>query len=128
MKLGAWFMSLWFKSFLVLKSLLFVLFCIFATAQEPCQFSFVKVMWNRNSTYFWSSEILLKFWDFCLMFCMWPLNIPSNKCYITTWGQEWLLPWFLRWLPLRPSMRATESNTPWEIGLKLSHEDNLKYV
>ena len=59
-------------------------------------FSFVKVMQTLNFTKFWNPEIFLKFWDFLLILCMWPLNIPSNKCYIATWGQKWPLPWFLR--------------------------------
>ena len=59
-------------------------------------FSFVKVRWIPNFAKFWNTEILLKFWDFWLIFCMWPLNILNNKCYIATWGQKWLLPWFLR--------------------------------
>ena len=57
---------------------------------------FVKVMRNLNFTKFWNPEILPKCWDFWLIFCFCPLNIPSNKCYITTWSQKWLLPWFLR--------------------------------
>ena len=31
-----------------------------------------------------------------ILFCMWSLNISSNKCSIATLGQKWLLPWFLR--------------------------------
>ena len=45
---------------------------------------------------FWNPEIILKFWDFSPNFCMWPLNMQTNKCYIATWGQRWLLPWYLR--------------------------------
>ena len=37
---------------------------------------------------------MLKFWDFGPNFCMWPINIQTNKCYIATWGQRWLLPWY----------------------------------
>ena len=67
-------------------------------------FSFVGVMCAK----FWNPEILLTFWDFWLIFCMWPLNIPINKCYIAIWGQKWLLPWFLRgglWGPPHGSHR-----------------------
>ena len=70
----------------------------------------------------WNPEILLKFWDFWLIFCMWPLKILRNKCYITTWGQKWLLPWFLRGGLWGPPMGATESNTPWEVGLRIKKQ------
>ena len=59
-------------------------------------FSPVNVMWNLNFTKFLNPEISLKFWDFGPKFCMWPLNIQTNKWYIATWGQRWLLPWYLR--------------------------------
>ena len=59
-------------------------------------FLFIKVMQSINFAKFWNPEILLKFWDFWLSFCMWPLIILSNTCYIATWGQKWLPPWFLR--------------------------------
>ena len=59
-------------------------------------FSLVNVMQNLNFTKYWNPEISLKFWDFGPKFCMWPLNIQTNKCYIATWGQRWLLPWYLR--------------------------------
>ena len=72
-------------------------------------FSFVKVVQNFHFTQFWNPEILLKFLDFWLIFCMWPLKILSNKCYIATWGQNWLLPWFLG---------ATEFDISWEVGLR----------
>ena len=39
-------------------------------------FSFVKVMQNLNIAKFWNPEILLKYRDFWLILCMWPLNIP----------------------------------------------------
>ena len=45
---------------------------------------------------FWNLGIVIQYWDFWLIFCMWPLNTLSNKCYIATWGQKWFLPWFLR--------------------------------
>ena len=59
-------------------------------------FSLVNVMRNLNLKIFSNPEISLKCWDFGPNFCMWSLNIPKNKCYIATWGQKWLLPWFLR--------------------------------
>ena len=65
------------------------LFCL----SRRCEISILK--------FFWNPEILLKFWDFWLIFCMWPLKILINKCYIATLGQKWLLPWFLRAGPLR---------------------------
>ena len=63
---------------------------------EPCIFKIKWVMSIFCLSRWCKTSILLKFWDFWLMFCMWPLSIPSNKCYLTTWGQKWLLPWFLR--------------------------------
>ena len=45
-------------------------------------FSLVNVMRNLNFTKYWNPEISLKFWDFGPKFCMWPLNIQTNKCYI----------------------------------------------
>ena len=54
-------------------------------------FLLVNVIRNFNFTKFWNSEISLKFWDFGPNFCMWPLNVQTNKCYIATWGQRWLL-------------------------------------
>ena len=51
-------------------------------------FSLVNVMRNLNLTIFSNPEISLKFWDFGLNFCMWPLNIQTNKCYIATWCQR----------------------------------------
>ena len=45
-------------------------------------FSLVNVMRNLNFPKFWNPEISLKFWDFGPNFCMWPLNIQTNKCYI----------------------------------------------
>ena len=59
-------------------------------------FLLVNVTRNLNFTKFWNPEISLKFWDFGPNFCVWPLNIKTKKCYIATWGQKWLLPWFLR--------------------------------
>ena len=45
-------------------------------------FSFIKVMQNLHFTKFWNPEILLKFWDFWLIFCMWPpLWEPQNPHY-----------------------------------------------
>ena len=85
---------------------------------ESCIFKIKRVMsifrlsrWCEISIleFFWNPEILLKFWDFWLIFCMWSLNIPSKKCYIATWGQKWLLPWFLRGGLWGPPMGATES-------------------
>ena len=84
---------------------------------ESCIFKIMRVMsifrlprWCEISClkFFWNPEILLKFWDIWLIFCMWPLNIPSKKCYIATWGQKLLLPWFLRgglWGPPHGSHR-----------------------
>ena len=45
------------------------------------------------------------FWDFWLIFCLWPQNIPNNKCYIATWGRKWN---DLTWEP----------QNPWEVGLR----------
>ena len=59
-------------------------------------FLLVNVTQNLNFTKFWNPEISLRFWDFGPNFCVWPLNIKMKKCYIATWGQKWLLPWFLR--------------------------------
>ena len=70
---------------------------------------FVKVVRNLH---------FKKIWDFLLIFCMWPLKILSDNCYITTWGQKWLLPWFLKGGHWGPPMGATESDTPWEVGLR----------
>ena len=39
---------------------------------------FVKVVQNLHFSKFWNPEILLRFWDFWLNFCIWPLNIPNN--------------------------------------------------
>ena len=75
-------------------------------------FLFVKVMRNLNFEFFWNPEILLKFGDFWLIFCMWPLNIPSNKCYIAIWGQKWRFPWFLRGASEAP---------PWEPKNSIPH-------
>ena len=55
-------------------------------------FSFVKVMGNLNIAKFlisWSLAQFLRFWSH---FCMWSLNMPSNKCSIATWDPKWLLP------------------------------------
>ena len=60
------------------------------------QFSYVKVRQNLNFTKFWNPEILLNFWDFALNFCMWPLNVPSNKQRPWRNMRSWLLPWFPR--------------------------------
>ena len=56
-----------------------------------------------NSEIFWKPKILVKLWDFSLIFCVWPQNIPSNKCYKVTWGQNGLLPCFLGGRALKPS-------------------------
>ena len=83
-------------------------------------FSFVKVMLIHVAK-FWNPEILLKLWDFWLIFCMWHLNILSNKCYIATWGQKWLLPWFLRGRPLRHRIRyPMGGRVNWKFQLELS--------
>ena len=68
---------------------------------------------------FWNPEILLKFGDFWLIFCMWPLNIQSNKCYIAIWGQKWRFPWFLRGASEAPPWEPKNSipHGPWEVGL-----------
>ena len=50
-------------------------------------FSLVNVLRNLNFTKYWNPEISLKFWDFGPNFCVWPLNIQTNKCYLATWGQ-----------------------------------------
>ena len=80
-------------------------------------FSFVNLMQNLNFATFKNPEMFLKFQDFWLIFCKWPLNMPSNKWYIATWGQKWPIPWFLMGASEAPSMGATESDTPWEVGL-----------
>ena len=40
--------------------------------------------------FFWNPELLLKFLDFWLIFCVWSLNIPSKKCYIAIWNDSFL--------------------------------------
>ena len=75
-------------------------------------FSLVNVMRNLHFTQFWNPEISLKFWDFGPNFCMWPLNIQTNKFYLATWGQRWLLFWYLRGGLWGPPIGATESDRP----------------
>ena len=67
---------------------------------------------------FCNLEILLNFFDFCPIFCMWApvLNI-FNLC-IATWGLKQLLPWFPRGgIRYPPPLACDEIDTPWEIGL-----------
>ena len=74
---------------------------------------------------FWNPEILLKFWGFWLIFCMWPMNIPINKCYIAIWGQKWLLPWYgvrktktIAFLKVSLGAQRPSLNPTWE-GLEI---------
>ena len=92
-------------------------------------FLFVKVMQNFKFTKFWNPEISLKFWDFGPNFCVWPLNIKTKKCYIATWGQKWLLPWFHRgglwgppWEPQNSKSEAFQSWTKFCISLECSDQ------
>ena len=58
-------------------------------------FPFAKVMRNLISSKSWNPEMLLKFWDFGLNFCIWPLNIPIKECYSNIRSEK-ILPWYFR--------------------------------
>ena len=51
---------------------------------------------------------------------MWCIIYPVNNLSIAIWGQKWLLYWYLGGALEAPLMGATESDTPWEIGLMVA--------
>ena len=74
---------------------------------------------NLNFTKIWNPEISLKFRNFGPNFCVWPLNIKTKKCYIATWGQKWLLPWFLRGVLWGPPIGSNRIRYPMGGRVKL---------
>ena len=72
---------------------------------ESCSFKIKQVMaifvcqGKANSqlqNFSWNPEISLNFWDFALIFFLWPLNVTLSKCSMAIWGLKWLIPRFPR--------------------------------